>query len=633
MCGITGVFKKQGHVDHEMLNRALSRIRHRGPNDEGIWIDNQIGLAHVRLSIRDLSAAGHQPMFSASGKWVIVYNGEIYNYAQLKQELLVTSFIDFASHSDTEVLINAIECWGLEKTLQKCRGMFAFAAWNRETKQLYLARDRFGEKPLYYGIIQNDFIFASELKALQVNYRDKLIIDRDALTSYMRYSYVPTPFCIYKNIFKLDAGCYLSIDQHLNLTQHQYWNPAKAINVNNHFSGDYQAAVNQLESLLRDTLSLQMTADVPLGAFLSGGIDSSTIVALMQSLSKEKIKTFSIGFENKQFNEAEYAKQVAAHLQTDHTELYVNKHDVLNVVPHLASLYDEPFADSSQIPTYLVSKIAKSRVTVSLSGDAGDELFGGYNRYLIANKIKNKVIDQSFVRHLVSHTPAALIKLIGCLPSRYNQLADKFLKIQRIVKNSNTSPYHFYNNLCSQIYDPEDLVLQGKEHDIFEYKELLDQQPLCFQSWMMFADAKTYMIDDILTKVDRAAMAVSLETRIPFLDHSIYEFAWSLPLEYKIKNGIGKRVLRDVLYRYVPKALVERPKMGFGVPLAEWLRGDLKEWAADMLDERMIKQQGYLNHHLVQQYWRAHQSKRQNWQSALWNILMFQMWYKEYHCS
>lgn len=625
MCGFAGIFKKQGVVQAEWLSRAALSLRHRGPDDQGLWLEEQVGLTHTRLSIHDLSSAGHQPMFSATREWVIAYNGEIYNFLELKRALLAHHKFDFHSKTDTEILLNAISYFGLEKTLQQCRGMFAFALWNRNTKTLYLARDRFGEKPLYYGSIGHDFVFASELKALQINYKN-LTIDRNALASYMRFAYVPTPYSIYNNIFKLAAGEWLEIDAQHHIVKKTYWHAEDVLQHDNYFIGSYKEAVDTLENKLKEILSLQMAADVPLGAFLSGGVDSSTIVALMQSMSKDKIRTFSIGFDDPQYNEAGFAKAVAAHVGTEHTEMYVTHRDVLDVVPALPTIYDEPFADSSQIPMYLLTKFAKSRVTVSLSGDAGDELFGGYNRYLLAERVKQKILAKRFVQQAVIHTPMALFNLLGKCSNKYAQLTNKLFKLQQVVRYSNGSPYNLYSNLCSQIYQPEQVVLQSEEYDIYSAKGLLDLPNLSYQAWMMFADSKTYMIDDILTKVDRAAMAHSLETRIPFLDHHLYAFAWSLPLEYKIKQGVGKRILRDVLYRYVPQKLIERPKMGFGVPIDQWLRGPLKEWAADLLNVETLRQQGYLNADKVQRYWQEHLSLKRNWQYALWNILMFQNW-------
>lgn len=631
MCGIAGILNfNQELINEKLIHDMISPLHHRGPDSHGVWCDEGVGLGHVRLSIHDLSAAGHQPMFSHTGRWVIVFNGEIYNYQELRAQLSKEYLLNFKSDSDTEVLINAIEYWGIEHALQKCVGMFAFCAFDRKAGKFYLARDRFGEKPLYYGQQSNIFAFASELKALKPlrSLTWEFDIDRNALATYMRYGYVPTPYSIYKNIYKLEPGCYLQVSEDGKSKIHSYWRAKDALS-QVRFNGAYQDAVQALEQKLKSTLKLQMASDVPLGAFLSGGVDSTTIVALMQSMSTQKINTFSIGFHEDKFNEAEYAREVARHLGTNHTDMYVSEHDALQVIPKLSSMYDEPFADSSQIPTFLVSQIAKSKVTVSLSGDAGDELFGGYNRYFLAQKLKQRVLDKTIVNFGVSNMPNAILKTLGRTSSKYAHFSDKLLKLKQIVKNSGRLPESLYQQICSQIYQT-DFVLGGRELATLDHDRLVGAGEMNFQEWMMYADSQTYMMDDILTKVDRAAMAVSLETRVPFLDHRIYEFAWSLPLEYKIKNGIGKSVLRDVLYQYVPKTLLDRPKMGFGVPLVKWLRGDLRDWVESLLHPDLLTQQGYLDSKIVQRYWQQHLSNKNNWQAALWNILMFQAWLNEW---
>ena len=630
MCGIVGFYNfSEQTLNESFLKDMVMTINYRGPDSQGLWHDNAISLGHARLSIHDLSPAGHQPMLSSSERWMIVFNGEIYNYQSLRKEILQIKRINFKGDSDTEVLVNAIELWGIEKTLKKCIGMFAFAAYDKKTQQLVLARDRFGEKPLYYGLQNNIFGFSSELKALKPLKATgwKFDVDRSVLATYMRYAYVPSPYSIYSKISKLDAGCYLVLSQNKELRVKQYW-AAKDILTQDKFEGSYNQSVDQLEYKLKETLSLQMSSDVPLGAFLSGGVDSSAIVALMQSMSSDKINTFSIGFNEAEFNEAEYARDVANHLGTNHCDLYVTQKDSLAVIPNLSTMYDEPFADSSQIPTFLVSKLAKSKVTVSLSGDAGDELFGGYNRYFVADKVFSKIVSNRLLSVLISHSPAALIKIFAKLPSRYAMLTDKLIKLQTIIKHSQASQIDLYTQIISSNH--ESLVISGVEVDIIQERDLSDLiNSLTFKEWMMFLDSQMYMKDDILTKVDRAAMAVSLETRVPFLDHRIFEFAWSLPLEYKIHKGVGKRILRDVLYRYVPKKLIDRPKMGFGVPIAKWLRGELKDWAAAFLNPDLIRQQGYFDYQYVDKLWYEHQSGKRNQQSALWTILMFQSWLAE----
>ncbi|ABI82564.1 asparagine synthase (glutamine-hydrolyzing) [Francisella tularensis] len=624
MCGVVGFysFNKEEGFD-SIINQSLLSIKHRGSDDSGYWCDNQVTLGHTRLSIHDITNAGHQPMLSNSGNTAIVFNGEIYNYLSIKNQLLSEySNLKFKSNSDTEVLVNAIELWGIDKTLEKCIGMFAFGVYSRKTSCLILARDRFGEKPLYFGIQNGILGFASELKALkplkECGWR--FDIDRDALAAYMRYAYVPTPYSIYKNISKLNVGSYIKFDAKGNSKEYKYWDSKKVLD-SEKYKDSYDQAILDLEIKLKSTLSIQMQSDVPLGAFLSGGIDSTTVIALMQSMSKDKINTFSIGFNQKEYNEAEHARAVAKHIGTNHTDMYVTERDALDVIPKLAGIYDEPFADSSQIPTYLVSKIAKSKVTVALSGDAGDELFGGYNRYFLAPNIAKKI---KFAK-LLKYAPDAWIKKAEILNfGKFALLADKLLKLKRVLEKAKTNK-ELYVLLCSQINDTS-FVLGAKEYDILRDKNIYDIPQLSFQEWMMFVDSNTYMIDDILVKVDRAAMANSLETRVPFLDHNIYEFAYSLPIDYKIQRGNGKRILKDLLYKYVPESLVNRSKMGFGIPLAKWLREDLREWADNLLDYSKIDKQGYLSPEVVQKYWQEHLSGKRNWQAILWNILIFQEW-------
>ncbi|MCF6764272.1 asparagine synthase (glutamine-hydrolyzing) [Thiotrichales bacterium 19S3-7] len=632
MCGIAGIVDyNHNMVNESIISDMLKPLIHRGPDDKGVWCHQNIALGHQRLSIHDLSLLGHQPMLAHSKEWMIVYNGEIYNYLEIKKQLQSDRNITFNSNSDTEILINAIDIWGLEDTLKKCVGMFAFAALHIQSKCLYLARDRFGEKPLYYGIQNNVFAFASELKALRAlsSYGWAFEIDRNALATYMRYSYVPTPYSIYQQIYKLEPGFILRIDAKREQVKYPYWLKDEAILSQKKFDGTYQQAVDLLEVKLKETLSLQMQADVPLGAFLSGGIDSSLIVALMQSISSEKINTFSIGFSDSEFNEANFAADIAKHLGTNHIEKYVTEQDALNVVDKLPLMYDEPFADSSQIPTFLVSEIAKSQVTVSLSGDAGDELFGGYNRYFFAEKIKDKYYKNSLMKSSIQLAPLSLIRLLKYRSKKHAQLTDKLFKLKNIFKYTNGENLDLYRVICSQLYRTE-FVLGANEYPVLDSYAHLTHQAIAYPELMMFIDSKTYMMDDILTKVDRAAMAVSLETRVPFLDHRLYEFAWQLPIDYKIQKGVGKLVLRDLLYRYVPQKLIARPKMGFAVPLAKWLRCELKDWAFDLLNASSLQQQGYLDAKKVLKYWDEHLSAKNNWQAGLWNILMFQAWLEKW---
>lgn len=631
MCGIAGFFDANSSLldEKQTLQTMVDVINHRGPDDNGVYFDNGLALGHARLSIHDLSINGKQPMYSHSKRWILVFNGEIYNFTVLRKELSEFYNMKFNSHSDTEVLVNAIDIFGFEKTLKKCIGMFSLAAYSFSDKKLYLARDRFGEKPLYYGLQNNIFAFASELKSLKPlkGAGWQFDVDRDVLATYMRYGYVPTPYSIYKNIYKLDSGSFLTVSENLEINKHYYWTQEAALDQDK-FSGTYIEAVDCLETQLKNTLRMQMSSDVPLGAFLSGGVDSSLIVALMQSCSDQKINTFSIGSNNKKYDESAYAKRVANIIGTNHTEFIVSEADALAVIPALTNMYDEPFADSSQIPTFLVSKLAKSKVTVALTGDAGDELFGGYNRYLLADKVWGLLVSNILRKKTFEFLPVNMLTKLPYLKNKYALLSDKLMKLKVIVSASQGSKYNLYKQICSGIHKT-DLVLNATEIDMLNAKNLLNHTNKTYKEWMMFADSKTYMIDDILTKVDRAAMAVSLETRVPFLNHNIFEFAWSLPIEYKIKNGVGKRILRDILYKYVPKELIERPKMGFGIPVDSWLRGELKEWASDLLCFDKIEQQGYLNPQLVQHYWVEHQSGKRNWQAALWSILMFQSWLTE----
>lgn len=620
MCGITGIaFAKVQPLD--CIFEMTASLRHRGPDDGKTWIDTQTGIAlgHRRLAIIDLSQEGQQPMESTNKRYIIVLNGEIYNFLELKKEL-TTLGSHFRGHSDTEVLLEAVSKWGIDSALKRATGMFAFALWDKHEHKLYLARDRFGEKPLYYAWMNGTFIFASELKALK-KFKDwHGEIDRNALASYLRYGYVPTPHSIYKNIHKLTPGTFLTISENTQL-ETIYWSAEKIAEqgLKNPLKIEFQDATNLLEQQLKETIQLQMVADVPLGAFLSGGIDSSTIVALMQAQSSHPIKTFSIGFEKQAFDEAPFAKAIAKHLQTDHTELYVSTEDAMQVVPLLSTLYDEPFADSSQIPTYLVSKLAKEQVTVSLSGDGGDELFGGYKRYPMAQNFWNKLNKLPFpTRKIIGK----LLQLgTGVLP--YSPLAQKAQRLIQLLQNANCESA-LNRMLISAIDKPNDFVVQGNEYPEMTISPLLQEN---FIEMMMYNDTKNYLLDDILTKVDRAGMAVSLESRIPFLDHHVYELAWQIPLAYKVQGGQGKIILKEVLNRYVPKALFERPKMGFGIPL-NLAEKPLREWAEELLAPQHLREQGYFNVERVQNLWQGYLKGNQSHQAALWYILMFNDWLK-----
>ena len=610
MCGITGFFDTSAASSEscmlEVVGRMSGALTHRGPDDEGHWADSACGIAlgFRRLSIIDLSSTGHQPMLSASGRFVIIFNGEIYNYPDLRAELLQSFDIKLRGTSDTEVMLHAFDAWGIEATLRRLNGMFAIAVWDRTERALYLCRDRIGEKPLYYGWMSSTFIFGSELKAMVAHPRFRASTDLNALAGYVRYGYVPCPRSIYQGVYKLPPASFIKITKTVSdPVPHPYWTMQEVVQRGRQhpFRGSIEDAVESLTQRLQHTVKTRMQSDVPLGAFLSGGIDSSTVVALMQSASARPVHTFSIGFQEDSYNEAKDAERVAKHLRTEHTDFYLSSAQALEVIPKLPELFDEPFSDSSQIPTFLISQLAKHHVTVALTGDGGDEVFGGYNRYRWHGRVWNllakapRFAGAGLGGAITLLSPAAWDALfkIGSpfLPASALQRlgGQKLHKLANILRAR--SERELYQQISSVSPFPGELLDP-------EYRSLsCDPLPAScgasdFIEEMMYLDTLTYLPDDILVKVDRASMGASLETRAPFVDHEIIEFAWTLPLSMKIRKGVGKYVVRKVLEQFVPPVLTERPKSGFGVPLGSWLRADLREWAEALLDPAGLRRHG-----------------------------------------
>jgi asparagine synthase (glutamine-hydrolysing) len=649
MCGFVGIFGNQEFLNSygysSVLNRMADTLEHRGPDDAGVWFDENagIGLAHKRLSIIDLSPAGHQPMVSVFGRFVIAFNGEIYNHIMIRTELEKLGRAPlWRGHSDTETLLAGFEVFGVEATLKMCIGMFAFALWDKKDRSLILARDRMGEKPLYFGwqgsANKRVFLFGSELKSLKVHPAFSADIDRGALCLLLRHNYIPAPYSIYQGIAKLEPGCLLTISlRHPEPNIYKYWDAVQVAQagVDKPFLGTPEEAVNSLEVLAKDAVQQQMAADVPLGAFLSGGIDSSTVVALMQAQSTRPIKTFSIGFDDALYNEAVHAKAVAKHLGTDHTEIYVTPEEARKVIPQLPKIYCEPFADHSQIPNFIVSELARKSVTVSLSGDAGDELFCGYDRYQLTAKLWGKLstlplpIRAFMAKCITSVSSSAWDDLAPYIPGarRYSSLGEKLHRGAKVFECRSLDD--LYRGVVSQLHNPSDWVIGGREPSTQLSVLHPEIDGLSSVERMMAIDMVSYLPDDILAKVDRAGMAVSLECRVPFLDHRLVEFALSLPLNYKLREGQTKWLLRQVLYRHVPRTLIDRPKMGLGVPLHDWLRGPLRDWAEELLDESRLRREGYFHTEPIRKKWAEHLSGRWNWEPQLWSVLMFQSWLEE----
>ncbi len=640
MCGIVGVVAQPGkRVDPDVLKRMTSCLTHRGPDGDGRWVsgDGRVGFGHRRLSVIDLSAAGRQPMVSASGRYVISYNGEVYNFSDLRKTLEAAGH-RFHGHSDTEVMLAAFEQWGVEEATKRFIGMFVFALWDGKTQTLFLLRDRLGVKPLYYWESGGMLLFASELRALLAHPAAPREVSRDSLALFLRYGYVPGPHSIFAGVRKLPPGCLLAVRPSSSPEMRRFWDIGDVVceGSRSPFFGSEADAVDALEELIRDAIRRRMISDVPLGAFLSGGIDSSTVVALMQSQSARPINTFCIGFHDQAYNEAEHAAAVARHLGTRHTELYMTDADARDVIPLIPDIYDEPFSDCSQIPTFIVSRLARESVTVALSGDGGDELFGGYNRYLFTSRFWDRLrrVPQPARRRLSG-------LLTGLSPSTWNRLFDaatpflargalpalpgeKMHKVAALLGSQNLLSLH--RTLVSQWPFPEQAVLGTSGARLAALEPTIDALDVDNASRQMCHDMRTYLVDDILTKLDRASMHVGLEARVPLLDHRVVEFAWRLPAGLKFRDGAGKWILRQILNRYVPPAFTDRPKMGFGVPLAEWLRGPLVDWAEHHLNGARLEREGYFDPEVVGRVWKMHLSRRIDRSGAIWAVLMFQTW-------
>lgn len=648
MCGIAGYFEtvpRSTRKELETTAAAMAATLHlRGPDDSGVWTDPSVGiaLAHCRLSILDLSSFGAQPMHSGSGRYALSFNGEIYNFRALRSELESLGHT-FRGHSDTEVMLASFSQWGVHQAVERFNGMFAFAVWDRKERLLHLARDRYGEKPLYYGWMGRTFMFASELKALRAHPDFETNIDRDVLSLYFCHGYIPAPYSIYFGISKVLPGTMVTLAPQSSCTPTaiSYWSVRAVAEQGsaNPFTGTETEAISHLDQLLRDAVKLRMEADVPLGAFLSGGVDSSTIVALMQAQSAQPVRTFSIGFHEAAFNEAEYAKAVATHLGTNHTELYVAPEAAMAVIPRLPTLYDEPFSDPSQIPTFLVSQLARRDVTVCLSGDAGDELFAGYDTYLHGIRIWKligwlprclRVLSGRGLTALSSAPWEFLFRTIEPICPKGLRLQHLGLRLKNLAELLPADHVEtMYRRIVTHWNVPDSLVIGASSEPPTAFTDRTQWGNLSGAlRRMLYTDSMMYLPDDILVKLDRASMGVSLEARVPLLDHRVAEFAWQLPVSMKIRDGRGKWILRQVLSRYLPLRLTDRPKMGFSVPISAWLRGSLREWGEALLDGKRLRDQGYLNPDLIRGKWGEHLSGKVDWHTHLWDVLMFQAWFE-----